>query len=85
MTWEIVTSSGPKPSELDTISSKVYNYIRKDFEQIEVVYDGIKTYEWQYKECKVLKEDWDIFVQVMDNTSDIAMIEDALCELSKEG
>ena len=33
---------------------------------------------------KIKKEDWDIFTKVMENSEDIAIIEDALCELSKE-
>ena len=84
MTWITTRCSGDKPSELDTTSSKVYNYIRKDFEQVEVLIDQMTVKEWQYKELAVLKEDWDLFTQVMNNTDEIAVIEDALCELSKE-
>ncbi len=85
MTWELTHSSAEEqPEALDTTSSQVYNYIRKDFKRIEVTHDEITTYEWEYLECKIAKEDWDIFEEVMQNKSDIAMIEDALCELSKE-
>lgn len=84
MNWITTRCSGDKPAELDMTSSKVYNYIRKDFEQIEVLIDQMTVKEWQYKELAVLKEDWDLFTQVMSNCDEIAMIEDALCELSKE-
>lgn len=85
MTWELTHSSAEEqPEALDKTSSKVYNYIRKDFKRIEVTHDETTTYEWEYLECKIAKEDWDIFMEVMQNKSDIAMIEDALCELSKE-
>lgn len=85
MTWELTHSSAEtKPEALDKTSSQVYNYIRKDFKQIEVKHEDITTLEWEYLECKIEKADWDIFEEVMQNKSDIAMIEDALCELSKE-
>lgn len=86
MTWyEDYSSQVEKPEELDVTSSKVYNYIRKDIEQVEIIHDdGGKTKEWHYFELKIKKEDWDLFTKIMENSDEIAVIEDALCELSKE-
>ncbi len=74
--WSRVESND-RPSELDTTSSKVYNYVRRNIEEKTKEDDGrIITY-YEYYEEKVNKEMWELYVRVSD-------LEDALCELSEE-
>ena len=74
--WSRVESND-RPSELDTTSSKVYNYVRRNIEEKTKEEDGrIVTY-YEYYEEKVNKEMWELYVRVSD-------LEDALCELSEE-
>lgn len=74
--WSRVESND-RPSELDTTSSKVYNYVRRNIEEKTKEEDGrIITY-YEYYEEKVNKEIWELYVRVSD-------LEDALCELSEE-
>ena len=87
MSWKISENSNNiKPAEIDTTSSRVYNYIRRNFVEVQSYDengDEIGTH-WRYEENKVRKEDWETYQQVAVNTSEIADIEDALCDLSKE-
>ena len=74
--WSRVESND-RPSELDTTSSKVYNYVRRNIEEKTKEEDGrIITY-YEYYEEKVNKEMWELYVRVSD-------LEDAICELSEE-
>ena len=75
--WSRVESID-RPSELDTTSSKVYNYVRRNIEEkTKEDEDGrIITY-YEFYEEKVNKEMWELYVRVSD-------LEDALCELSEE-
>ena len=64
-------SSAEKPAEIDKTSSKVFNYIRKDFVEIpaqesegeEELFPGLNSAHWQYQEAKIRKKDWDNFVR----------------------
>ena len=65
-------SSAEKPAEIDKTSSKVYNYIRKDFVEIpaqesegeeDMFFPGFGSAHWQYQEAKIRKKDWDNFVR----------------------
>lgn len=74
--WSRVESND-RPSELDTTSSKVYNYVRRNIEEKTKEEDGrIVTY-YEFYEEKVNKEIWELYIRVSD-------LEDALCELSEE-
>lgn len=68
MNWEKVESS-VYPVLIDTTSSKVYNYMRRNVveKQEEDMQGNIVTY-YEYEEVKVLKEDWDLFMAIMDIT-----------------
>ena len=64
-------SNAEKPAEIDKTSSKVFNYIRKDFVEIpaqesegeEELFPGLNSAHWQYQEAKIRKKDWDNFVR----------------------
>ena len=78
MEWKHVEST-VKPEEFDTVSSKKWNYIRKNITSEKT--DDILMYK--YDQAKVLKEDWDIFLEVSDNISRVADLEDAVIELAE--
>lgn len=62
-----------KPASVDETSSKKYVYVRKDFTEVPS-YDneGNQTgTHWQYKENKVLKEDWEYYQTLSKNTANI--------------
>ena len=70
------------PQQIDDTSSKKYVYVTKDVEEFEREIDGetITMYRWQ--EQKIPKEDWDIYLTAMRNTSDISDLTDAVIELA---
>lgn len=70
-----------KPAELDTTSSKRWNYIRKDFELVEATEDFPE--HWEYLENKVLKEDWETYTKVIDHGEALEDVYDALAELAE--
>lgn len=51
-----VAESTVKPSSIDTTSSKVYNYVRKNITELT---DSEGNIRYSYEEVKVLKSDWD--------------------------
>ena len=71
--WYKQQTVGIRPKDLETTISKFYNYVRKDIVETEQVYEPtgeiMKFYD--YLEAKVLKEDWDLFKEIMNNTDKI--------------
>lgn len=59
----INAESDTKPAEQDTMSSKVFNYDRRNIEQSErELEDGTKVIVFSYEENKVFKTDWDNYL-----------------------
>ena len=82
MNWKKAESAN-RPAELDTTSSKKYNYVRKNItEEQRETEEGTMTF-YVYDELKVLKSDWTLFLAVADSESRIADCEDALVELAE--
>lgn len=77
--WYAV-ESGIKPSEIDNTSSEIYVYLRKDIVKVE---DEEKGTYYEYLEQKIKKDDWDMYKQIISNTSDLADVQDALIELAE--
>lgn len=79
--WER-RESKERPATLDTTSSKIYNYVRKNIrtETRDVAEDQETLYV--FDEQKVRKEDWDTYENVIRNSADIEDITDALVELA---
>lgn len=68
-----------RPLEIDYDSSKVYNIVTKNVE--EVVYtdeDGNEATKFVYDEAFIAKEDWEIFASITRNESDIQDVAEAL-------
>ena len=73
--------SSVKPAELDTTSSNVWNYIRKDF--VLVPADDERPEHWQWLENKISKEDWETYQNVMEHGQALDDVYDALTELAE--
>ena len=80
--WKQVTGSA-RPELLDTTSSKVYNYIRKDVEEVEKEENEETTISYVYLEKKVKKADWEYFKSLESADNRISDLENAICELTK--
>ena len=53
------SESATYPLEVDTTSSKKYNYVRRNI--TEVVKEDITYYE--FEEAKIAKEDWELYLE----------------------
>lgn len=82
MNWRKAEST-IRPAELDTTSSRKFNYVRKNIveEQRETEQGTITMYV--YDELKVAKADWELFETVSDSAERIADVEDAVIELAE--
>ena len=69
-----------KPADIDTTSSKVYNTIRKEFEQVAAT-EEVPAH-WTWLEQKVPKEDWEVFMKVSDHDTALDDVYEALTELA---
>ena len=61
------TQSTVRPETLDTASSRVYNYVRRNIEETE--FEDVKFYV--YEEAKVKKDDWPMYLKQEQMTADI--------------
>lgn len=66
MNWKIVQST-ERPHEIDTTSSKVVNYVRRNIHTIEI--DGEEIYE--YEELEVGKDVWLLYQELEQAKADI--------------
>lgn len=86
--WYSAESTGSqKPTEIDESSSRKYIYLRKNIEFVpsSKTLEGEETEnKWVFLETKIPKEIANLLNMTKDNTSSIADIEDALCEISME-
>lgn len=81
MEWKHAEST-IRPAELDTTSSRKFNYVRKNIveEQRETEQGTITMYE--FDELAVPKADWLLFNGLSESTTRIAEAEDAIIELA---
>ena len=82
MSWQNVQST-IRPAEIDTTSSRIYNYVRKDIHEVEVQDEiaGETAIMYEYLEKEVLKEDWETYMSIVDNDIRITDIEDVITEI----
>lgn len=72
------------PFELDTTSSKIYNYVRRNIEEEQREQsDGSTMTMYVFDELKIKKSDWELFQTVSDSQTRINDVEDALIELAE--
>ena len=75
------SSSTTYPSLLDTTSSKIYVYVRKNIRQETIEEEGESKIIYIYDEMKVLKEVYGIFEKELQNDSRLNDIEEVLTEI----
>lgn len=74
MNW-YKSESATMPVEIDTESSKVYNYVRQNIEEVERENaDGETVTMYEYDECRIPKESWGLFLETEQNTANIDYI-----------
>ena len=71
------SESTVQPLDVDTMSSKVYNYVRRNITSEEI--DGVTWYK--YEECKVPKSAWNMYLELKQQQSDVDDCMIALTEI----
>ena len=80
--WYVNSNSDSiKPEVLDTISSKKWNYIRKNFELIESTEEVPE--HWQWLETKIDKDDWELYEEILGHDEALDDVYAALTELAE--
>lgn len=70
MDWYNVESM-TEPVEVDSESSGVYNYVRRNITPVEVEQDGETVTKYTWEECRIPKESWGLYeayIQVRADT-----------------
>ena len=62
------------PEETDTTSSKVYNFVRRYITAHESEQDGEIIVTYEYQECKIPKESWGMYLELIQTKADIAYL-----------
>lgn len=70
-----------KPAALEIDTSKRWNYVRRNFVLVEAAED--RPAHWEWEEKKVLKEDWETYMQVADHSDALEDVYAALTELAE--
>lgn len=70
MEW-YYAESGIEPAETDLTSSQVYNYVRRNARQVSETIDGETATKWVYEECKIPKESWGMYLQLIQTQADV--------------
>ena len=81
MWYKNENGSNVKPDALDSTTSKLYVFVRKDFEEIEET-EEVPAH-WTWMECKIRKDDWMIYQTVMGHDSALDDVYAALTELAE--
>ena len=81
MWYKNENGSGVKPDALDSTSSKVYVYVRKNF--VLVPAEEERPEHWTWDEMKIPKEDWAVYEQVLGHDEALDDVYDALAELAE--
>jgi len=72
-----------KPSLVDSDSSSMYVYVRKDIQKINRTTDtGVTETLYTCKEQLILKSDWEMYKNIISSQDAIKDMQDALIELA---
>ena len=83
MNWKKVESA-ERPTELDTVSSRMFNYVRKNItEETREQMSGETMTVFVYDELEVPKADWLLFNELSESATRITDVEDAVIELAE--
>ena len=86
MWYRVENDNDVQPNGLDVTSSQIYNYIRKDFEFIpaqEEEEGSVITAHWSFLENKILKQDWETYMQISEHETALDDVYAALTELAE--
>ena len=77
--------SSVRPMDVDTTSSKRWNYVRKDFRLVAArTADGQTVPEhWEWQEMKVQKEVLEIYNQASENKDNVDLLTECVLEMSE--
>lgn len=71
----IMAEANCKPDTIDTATSRIYNYIRRNIHQEQHEDDeGNMLTVWVYEEKKILKENWELYKTIERNSANIDYI-----------
>lgn len=71
MNWKTVQST-ERPLEIDTTSSRLVNYVRKNIHTVQIPdMDGSERTVFEYDELEVNKESWPLYLQLEQAQADI--------------
>ena len=71
MNWKTVQSTA-RPLEIDTTSSRLVNYVRKNIHTVQIPdMDGSERTVFEYDELEVNKESWPLYLQLEQAQADI--------------
>lgn len=60
-----------RPEEEDLTSSDVYNYIRRNIREVTEEDEGTTVIKYVYEECRIPKESWGMYEQILQQQADI--------------
>lgn len=70
MEWYNVKST-VRPEDEDTVTSKKYNYIRRNITEATEEIEGETVTYYEYEECKVPKESWGMYEELIQTQADV--------------
>ena len=70
MEWYEVESA-IRPEEYDMESSSIYNYVRQNIREVREEIEGEIVTKYDYEECKVPKESWGMYEELMQTKADV--------------
>lgn len=71
----ITAEANYKPDAIDTATSRIYNYIRRNIHQEQHEDDeGNMLTVWVYEEKKISKENWELYKIIERNSANIDYI-----------
>lgn len=83
---EVENGDSSRPSDVDTTSSRIYVYVRKNITFVEEVSDGdeiISPAHYRWEEMKIPREMWEVCEKVMGHDSALDDVYAALTELAE--
>ena len=86
MWYETENGDNVRPSDVDTTSSRVYVYIRRNIELVEEVLDGeevLSPAHYRWEEIKIPREMYEVCATVMGHESALSDVYAALTELAE--
>lgn len=85
MWYEVENGSAARPDDVDTTSSKVYVYVRRNIAFVEEARDGdeiITPAHYRWEEMKIPRDMWEVCAKVLGHDTALDDVYAALTELA---